>query len=53
VFALTQIPHGEGVPMLIEVARGHKNDAVRKEAMQWLGRSKDSRALKFFEDVLR
>jgi hypothetical protein len=52
VFALTQIPHGEGVPMLIEVARGHKNDAVRKEAMQWLGRSKDSRALKFFEDVL-
>jgi hypothetical protein len=52
VFALTQIPRGEGVPMLIEVARGHKNDAVRKEAMQWLGRSKDSRALKFFEDVL-
>lgn len=52
VFALTQIPRGEGTPMLIEVARSHKNDAVRKEAMQWLGRSKDSRALKFFEDVL-
>jgi hypothetical protein len=52
VFALTQMPNGNGVPMLIDVARSNKNEAVRKEAMQWLGRSKDSRALKFFEDVL-
>lgn len=52
VFALTQIPHGDGVPMLIEVARTNKNAVVRKQAMFWLGQSKDPRALKFFEDVL-
>jgi hypothetical protein len=52
VFALTQIKDGDGVPLLIEVARTNRNAAVKKEAMQWLGRSKDPRAVKFFEDVL-
>ncbi len=52
VFALTQMKDGEGVPTLIEIARTNKNPAIRKEAMQWLGRSKDPRAVKFFEDVL-
>lgn len=52
VFALTQLKDGDGVALLIEIARTNRNAAVRKEAMQWLGRSKDSRAVKFFEDVL-
>ncbi len=52
VFALTQMPNGEGVPKLIEVARSHSNAAVKKQAMFWLGQSKDPRALRFFEDVL-
>jgi hypothetical protein len=26
---------------------------VRKQAMFWLGQSKDPRALKFFEEILR
>lgn len=52
VFALTQMPKEEGVPMLIQVARSNNNAAVRKQAMFWLGQSKDPRALKFFEDVL-
>ena len=52
VFALTQMPNDEGVPMLIRVARSNPNAAVRKQAMFWLGQSKDTRALKFFEDVL-
>ena len=52
VFALTQLPEGEGVPALIQVARTNSNPAVRKQAMFWLGQSKDARALKFFEDVL-
>jgi len=52
VFALTQIKNGDGVPMLIEIARTNKNPVVRKEAMHWLGQSKDPRAVKFFEDVL-
>jgi hypothetical protein len=52
VFALSQLPAGEGVPKLIEVARTHRNPEVRRQAMFWLGQSKDSRATKFFEDVL-
>jgi HEAT repeats len=52
VFALTQIPNGDGVPLLIEVARTNRNAAVKKQAMFWLGQSKDPRAVKFFEDVL-
>ncbi|MEO8026806.1 MAG: HEAT repeat domain-containing protein [Bryobacteraceae bacterium] len=52
VFALTQMPNGEGIPKLIEVARSHSNAAVKKQAMFWLGQSKDARALRFFEDVL-
>ena len=52
VFALTQIKNGDGVPLLIEIARTNRNAVVRKEAMLWLGRSRDARAVKFFEDVL-
>ncbi len=52
VFALTQIPNGDGVPMLIEVASKNSNAAVRKQAMFWLGQSKDARAIRFFEQVL-
>jgi hypothetical protein len=52
VFALTQMRNGDGVPLLIEIARTHQNAAVKKQAMFWLGQSKDPRALKFFEDVL-
>lgn len=53
VFALSLLPDGEGVPKLIEVARGHSNKAVQKQAFFWLGQSKDPRALAFFRDVLR
>jgi hypothetical protein len=53
VFALTQIPNGDGVPALIQVARTNQNAAVRKQAMFWLGQSKDSRALAYFEEVLK
>ena len=52
VFGLTQIPENEGIPILIQVARDNKNPAVRKQAMFWLGQSKDPRALSFFEQVL-
>ncbi|HEX6896862.1 MAG TPA: HEAT repeat domain-containing protein, partial [Bryobacteraceae bacterium] len=53
VFALTQIPNGEGVPLLIEVARANQNPAVRKQAMFWLGQSKDPRALAYIEQILK
>jgi hypothetical protein len=52
VFALTQMHEGDGVPLLIEISKNNPNAAVRKQAMFWLGQSKDPRAVKFFEDVL-
>ena len=53
VFALSQLPKDEGVPKLIDVARTHRDAAVRRQAMFWLGQSRDPRALAFFEQVLR
>jgi HEAT repeat protein len=53
VFALSQLPHDEGVPLLITLARTSSNPTVRKQAYFWLGQSKDPRAVAFFEDVLR
>jgi hypothetical protein len=53
VFALSQLPRDEGVPLLITLARSHTDPVVRKQAMFWLGQSKDPRALNFFEEVLR
>lgn len=53
VFALSQMPKDEGVPKMIEVARTNRNPEVRRQAMFWLGQSRDPRALKFFEEVLR
>jgi HEAT repeat protein len=52
VFALSQLPNDEGVPLMIQVARTNKNPAVRKQAMFWLGQSHDPRALDFFAEVL-
>lgn len=53
VFALSQLPADEGVPLLIQVARTNRNPTVRKQAIFWLGQSKDSRALAFFEEILK
>jgi hypothetical protein len=53
VFALSQLPKDEGVPLLIQQARTNKNPAVRKQAMFWLGQSRDPRAVKFFEEILK
>jgi HEAT repeat protein len=53
VSALAQMPNSEGVPMLIDIAKSHKDANVRKKAMQQLGQSKDPRALDFFAQVLK
>jgi HEAT repeat protein len=52
VFALSQLPKDEGIPKLIDVARNHRDVAVRRQAMFWLGQSRDPRALAFFEQIL-
>ncbi len=53
VFALSQLPGDQGVPLLINVARNNPDPAVRKKAFFWLGQSKDPRALDFFAQVLK
>lgn len=52
VFALSQRPHDEGVPILIRVAQSHRDPDIRRKAIFWLGQSGDPRALAFFEEVL-
>ena len=52
MFALSQLPADEGVPLLIEVAQTHPQPEVRKQAFFWLGQSKDPRAVALFEKVL-
>ncbi len=52
VFALSQRPQAEGVPALIQVARTHRDAQIRKQALFWLGQSKDPRALALFEEIL-
>lgn len=53
VFALSQLPKDQGVPLLIDVARKNPNPAVKKQAIFWLGQSKDPRAIDFFADILK
>jgi len=53
VFAVSQLPKDEGVPLLIEVARSHRDPQVRRRALFWLGQSGDARAIDLFEELLR
>jgi hypothetical protein len=52
VFAMSQLPHEDGVPALIRVARGNKSPGVRKSALFWLGQTNDPRAIALFEEIL-
>lgn len=52
VFALSQLPKDDGVPVLVRVARTNKDPEIRKKAMFWLGQSEDPRALALFEEIL-
>jgi HEAT repeat protein len=52
VFALSQRPKDEGIPILIRVARTHKDPEVRRDAVFWLGQSNDPRAIALFEELL-
>ena len=53
VSALQSMPDGEGVPLLIQLAKTTQNAEVRKQAMSTLGNSRDGRAVTFFEEVLK
>ncbi len=52
VFALSQLPKGESVRLLIQVARTNRNPVVRKQAFFWLGQSREPAALDFLEEIL-
>jgi len=52
VFAISQLPHEEGVPVLLRLARDHGDPRLRRQALFWLGQSNDPRALKLFEEIL-
>jgi hypothetical protein len=45
--------HQDGAPALIDLARRQQvSPQIRQEVVRWLGRSKDPRATKFFEEIL-
>jgi HEAT repeat protein len=52
VFALSQRPREEGVPVLVRIAQSHRDPEIRKRAIFWLGQSGDPRALALFERLL-
>lgn len=52
VFALSQQPREQAVPLLMQIATGNSEPAVRASAMFWLGQTGDSRALDVFARVL-
>jgi hypothetical protein len=53
VFVLSQLPRGEGIPQLLEIARTNASIRVRSQALFWLGQSGDPRAIALFESMLR
>ncbi len=52
MFALSQRPTDEGVPILMDVARTATQAETRRSAMFWLAESEDPRVVAFFEEVL-
>ena len=52
-FVLSQRRDDPSLDKLIDIARRDSDSGVRKQAMFWLGQSRDPRAIQFFRDVLR
>lgn len=42
VFALSQVSDDNGLPMLLDIAKKHKNSKIRGEAIFWLGQNSNS-----------
>ena len=51
-FVLSQRHDEESVDKLIDIARVDRDVKVRKQALFWLGQSRDPKALKFFRELL-
>jgi len=53
VLALSRLPADQAVPELIQVASTTKDATTRKEAIFWLGQSKDPQALDYLVKVVK
>ena len=53
VFALSRLPEQEAATQLIALASSSKDTATRREAIFWLGQSKDPRALSYLEKLVQ
>ena len=51
-FVVSQRRDSDAIDKLIDIARTDRDAETRKQAMFWLGQTKDPRAIKFFHDVL-
>lgn len=52
IFALSQRPSEEGLPVLMELARTGEQADTRRSAMFWLAQSGDDSVIAFFEEIL-
>ena len=52
LMALVQAPRNIGVPALINIAKSHPDNTIRREAIFWLGQSKDPRAMEALVEIV-
>ena len=50
--ALVHAPRNLGVPALINIAKSHPDNAIRREAIFWLGQNKDPRAMEALVEIV-
>jgi HEAT repeat protein len=50
---MSQLPDDQGVPILIDLMKNHRDPNVRRKAAVWLGQKHDPRALDALEEILR
>ena len=51
--ALVHAPNNLGVPALINIAKSHPDKTIRREAVFWLGESKDPRAIEALLEIVK
>ena len=50
--ALIQAPRNLGIPALINIAKSHPDNSIRRDAIFWLGQSKDPRAMEALVEIV-
>ena len=52
LFGLSQEPGELSLPVLIEIAKSHPEQNIRKKAIFWLGQSNDTKAKQALLDII-